>query len=213
LVRLVENDRMRLTPAYHQRGFTTATNEIWVRAGVASALNSAAQSLPHNIYLLVWDGLRTLATQQEIIDCFMRSLAHLDPAQREETCRRYVSPLPKTQTTYQEAPPPHSTGGAVDVTLCGLDGTPFDLGADFDEFDDVAWLTFFETRSAQSAAQSALHRNRRRILYWAMVGAGFAPYKWEFWHYELGTRRAVAAAGGREAVYAGVAPWPTEWLS
>ena len=134
------------------------------------------------------------------------------PIEQDEICRRYVSPLPTTQRAYVEAPPPHTTGAAVDVTLCDRSGMPLDLGADFDEFGDMAWLTFFETdRPDTTTSEDLLRRNRRRVLYWAMIAAGFAAYKWEYWHYELGTRRAAATARQNEAQYSGVAPWPKEW--
>ena len=202
----------RILHAYHQRGFATAASDIWLRSGVAAALDLAACSLPVGLNILVWDGLRTLETQREIIERFRASVSHLDIAERDDLCRRYVSPLPATADAYCKAPPPHTTGGAVDVTLCDHAGCPLDLGADFDEFEEIAWLTAFEgSHASKLAEEDVRRRNRRRTLYWAMIGASFAAYKWEFWHFELGTRRAAASAGSPAAVYGGIAYWPQEW--
>jgi D-alanyl-D-alanine dipeptidase len=204
--------RIHIYPAYHARGLTTADPSIRLRTGVIEALRGASMTLPNGMNIVVYDGLRSLQTQKEIADRFAAMLADVPMPEEERaaTISRFVAPLPVTQEDYQAAPPAHSTGAAVDVGLAGDDGGFVDLGADFDQFDETAGTTYYENlcRSAICSAEDLARRNRRRILYWAMIDAGFAPYPAEYWHFELGTRRAAAFQGDTSAKYGAIAPWP-----
>lgn len=204
--------RIHSFPAYHARGLTTADPSIRLRAGVIEALRRASIKLPRGMNIVVYDGLRSLETQKEIADRFAAMLADV-PVQEEEraaTISRFVAPLPVTQEDYRAAPPAHSTGAAVDVGLAGDDGVFVDLGADFDQFDETAATTYYERlcRKAVCSTEDRVRRDRRRILFWAMIDAGFAPYPAEYWHFELGTRRAAAFQGVATAKYGPIAPWP-----
>lgn len=175
------------------------------------ALIRASRSLPKEFSFVVFDGLRSLLTQQEIADRFRAALATtmITEEERSTTQARFVSPLPKSEAEYRLSPPPHSTGGAIDLGLADREGHVIDLGADFDQFEDIAACNHFE-KACQTAVASPTDRARRdarRILYWAMVDAGFAPYEAECWHFELGTRRAAAFQGRSHAEYGPAAPW------
>jgi D-alanyl-D-alanine dipeptidase len=153
--------------------------------------------------------LRRLETQREILASTTLELAAsgLPPDQLQIAIDQYVSPIPESPSEYALSPPPHCTGGAVDVTLCSCDGSPLDLGAEFDEFHERAWLRYFELFDSKDNAKFSRARDYRRILYHAMVGAGFAPYQFEFWHYEFRTRRAAAHHRRFFAEYGCVSPW------
>jgi D-alanyl-D-alanine dipeptidase len=203
--------RIWVAPAYAQLGFTTAMNTIWLRTGTFEALQRAAASLPAGMSILVWDGVRSLETQREIAERFLCSLSHLriDLRERETIVRQYVSPLPASEVEYHGQPPPHATGGGVDVSLADERGRPLDLGAGFDQFDLTAWLTYYE-RVCRKGGASQADRDRcllRRVLYWAMTAVGFAPYVWEFWHFEYRTRRAAAFYNEPTANYGPAVPW------
>ncbi|HRC60705.1 MAG TPA: M15 family metallopeptidase [Candidatus Propionivibrio aalborgensis] len=210
LCTLTTTAKICVAPAYHARGFTSAPNAVQVRTTVRDALHRAALGLPTGLFLLVWDGLRTLQTQREIAQRFAISLRLCaDEKERETLFQRYVSPLPKSLAQFTRQPPPHATGGAVDLSLCDADGNSLDLGAEFDQFDENAWLTWFEHRCSNPRSSRADNKRRRlrRILYWAMVGAGFAPYAWEYWHFELNTRAAAAFYHRDVAAYGPAVPW------
>ncbi|MDA0632751.1 hypothetical protein OUY22_04925 [Nonomuraea sp. MCN248] len=185
-------------PAYHRRGIAAAGSRIFLRRRVLAALRSASAALPDGVDLLVWDGLRTLETQAEIVESFRRTLP--DPGD-DATVERYLALPPADREEFTASPPPHTTGGAVDVTLCDPSGRELDLGAEFDEFNERSWLTHYENDSRSE------YRRLRRMLYWTMLGAGFAPYSWEFWHYELGTMVSAAFHGERFAEYGAAVPW------
>jgi D-alanyl-D-alanine dipeptidase len=199
--RVAPADRILVAPAYHAMGIPSAPNAIAVRSGVLDALREAAAQLPAGVGLLLWDGLRTLDTQLDLVEDFRSSLGG---QVTDEEVEQYLALPPRSEELFRAEPPPHSTGGAIDLSLCELDGTPLDLGAGFDEFEEIAWLDHFEQADDDP---SSPYRARRRILYWAMVGAGFAPYPWEYWHYELGTRVAAVFHGDPIARYGPAVPW------
>ncbi len=190
-------------PAYHARGISSAPDRIEVRESVLVRLRRTASLLPPGTGLLLWDGLRTLRTQAEIIE---DSRAGLPEQYRDATVAKYLALPPSSEQAFRENPPPHTTGGAVDVTLCDETGQPLDMGADFDESDDTAWLAHFEDPGHLDPG-SAGYRERRRILYWAMILAGFAPCPWEYWHYEFGTAVAAMFRHLPFASYGAAVPW------
>jgi zinc D-Ala-D-Ala dipeptidase len=191
-----------LAPAYYERRIPAAPDRIRVRQAVLDGLRRAAAALPPGTGLLLLDGLRTLQTQAAIVEDFRVSLPEEG---REEMVARYLAPPPPSEQRFRADPPPHTTGGAIDLTLCDAAGRPLDLGAEFDEFEEIAWLAHFECTG--QPAGTAAYRDRRRILYWAMTGAGFAPYPWEYWHYELGTTVAAVFHGLPYARYGAAVPW------
>lgn len=211
LVALAPSQRLFIQPAYFFSGYRSAGERILVREGVAEALERVGVSLPRGMALLVWDGLRSLDTQREIANRFRTSLngARVSDADLEQLVCQYVSPLPATSLIHQSAPAPHSTGGAVDLTLADEDGNALDLGTHFDDFRRVALPAHYERRGNRTdlSRESATRRLLRRVLFHAMLSAGFAPYPFEFWHFELGTRRAAAYHGHSAAKYGPAVPY------
>ncbi|HWH15448.1 MAG TPA: M15 family metallopeptidase, partial [Miltoncostaeaceae bacterium] len=93
----------------------------------------------------------------------------------EDAAARFVTPPSRSSL----APPPHLTGGAVDLTLARADGTPLDMGTAFDAFTEEAGTRAFE-------ASPGAVRDHRRLLYWTMNAAGFTNYAEEWWHFDHG---------------------------
>lgn len=71
----------------------------------------------------------------------------------------------------------------MDVTLILEDGDDVDMGTSFDSFKDTAWSAYFEKNNSNLDA-----RENRRILYHAMLDAGFTNLPSEWWHYDYGTK-------------------------
>ena len=109
----------------------------------------------------------------------------------EEAAARYVTPPSRAPG----APPPHLTGGAVDLTLGDGDGRPLDLGTDFDAFVPEAGARALEDLDVPA-------RGLRRLLFWTMAAEGFTAYVEEWWHFDLGDQ-FWGLVRGHPARYAG----------
>jgi D-alanyl-D-alanine dipeptidase len=88
---------------------------VFVRQGVAERLAKAAAMLPRGHMLLVWDAYRTLSVQQALFDYFVKVLVQrgIPREQAIIDAQQFVS-IPSGDPT---RPPPHNTGGAVDLTI------------------------------------------------------------------------------------------------
>ena len=95
----------------------------------------------------------------------------------------------------------HNYGVAVDVTIATLDGEPLDMGADFDDFSDVASVKGTPDTSDPATRTMDVYKdyvnslvsrglisaecaNNRLLLIEVMYDAGLYPYRREWWHYE-----------------------------
>jgi D-alanyl-D-alanine dipeptidase len=164
---------------YHAWGMAGSLPRSWVREGVAARLARVAQALPEGFTLVVWDAYRPLAVQAALFETYLAELiaVHSDmPADAlEHAAARYVTPPSRSVM----APPPHLTGGAVDLTLGFADGRVRDLGTQFDAFVPEAETHAFE------GVDSPI-RELRRLLYWSMRAEGFTNYAEEWWHFDYG---------------------------
>lgn len=185
-------------PAYLRMGVHGALPGCWVREGVAERLARAADSLPAGLSLVVWDGYRPIAIQRALYEGFLASLRATHAAWDEETLAREAARYVTPPSTDPGCPPPHLTGGAVDLTLAGPDGRLLDMGTDFDAFVPEAGARSLELMEGPAT-------ENRRILFWAMHDAGFTAYSEEWWHFDHGDQ-FWGLVTGRTAVY-GPADW------
>ncbi len=166
---------------YHRWGLLGAMPRSWLREDVAARLGRVADSLPRGMTLVVWDGFRPLAVQGCLFDRYLYELAAVHPDMPadalEEAASKYVS-RPSRSVFH---PPPHLTGGAVDLTLGDANGEPLDLGTDFDAFVPEAGAHALEDTPGTA-------RDLRRLLHWAMHDQGFSNYSEEWWHFDHGNQ-------------------------
>ena len=103
-----------------------------------------------------------------------------------------------------DAPSPHATGGAVDLTLRWRGGDALWMGSLFDDASPIAHLAHFETLQPQWSFSAEEARANRRLLYWLMVEAGFATNPNEWWHFSYGDQMWAQATGADAALYGGI---------
>lgn len=170
----VEHRRIKTLPIYWHDGWEAARPDMHLRAGAMNGLIEAAEKLPERFGLAVMDAWRPLRLQQELYE-----VAYSNP----DLPPGFVNPPSLDPTT----PPPHLTGGTVDLTLT-FDGHPLGLGTAFDDFTDAAYTRSFEDRPGKV-------RDLRRLLYHTMSSAGWVVLDNEWWHFEFGTRYWAALTG------------------
>jgi D-alanyl-D-alanine dipeptidase len=158
-------DRITLLHSYVHAGWQQAAAQQWLRAETLDRLRNAAEALPQEFGFAVFDAWRPLALQQELFD------ANEDPGVGAEVWTMVAPP-----SSDPAAPPPHLTGGTVDLTLTWR-GQPLALGTDFDDTTSRAELNAFEDTPGPVRAL-------RRLLFHTLQSAGFVALKEEWWHYE-----------------------------
>jgi D-alanyl-D-alanine dipeptidase len=167
-----------------------------VRAGLAVRLASAEANLPRGLRLLVVEGYRSSAAQQKIFTGYRDELRRLHPSWPPgrlliETSK-FVSPVEVA---------PHSTGGAVDLTLCTADGVELDMGTPIDATPVASDNACFT--AALNIPPEAV--GNRRILIDALTAAGLVNYPTEWWHWSYGDRYWALTTGAPHALYGPVA--------
>jgi zinc D-Ala-D-Ala dipeptidase len=144
-----------------------------VRRSVRARLGEADGNLPDGLVLVVLDGWRSLDEQRALLSHYAR----FGPTDG------YVAAVDPDAMR-----PPHTTGGAVDITLMAGDRA-LALGTDFDSFLPAAHADAFE-------AHDGAVRRLRRALAAAMRAAGFVPYPFEWWHWSHGDDVWASTSGG-----------------
>jgi zinc D-Ala-D-Ala dipeptidase len=147
--------------SYAQDGWRNTVDRQWLRTGTLARLRQVV--LPQDFGIAVFDAWRPLALQRELFDATNAAAGFVAPPSHD----------PAT-------PPPHLTGGTVDLTLSWR-GTPLALGTTFDEFTDAAAATAFEDTPGPV-------RTLRRLLFHTLHRQGFVALAEEWWHFEYGTR-------------------------
>lgn len=172
--------RVRYGAAYLVQGLPGALERCYLRRGLWERLLRALDLLPEAYSLLIFDGLRPLRVQQAIYEQFRAVILEerpgIGPAELELVLDDFVAKPVKRP----HRPAPHTTGGAVDLTLC-LHGAPLDMGTGFDDLTAQAHTRWFEETPGAV-------RDQRRLLYHVMTAAGLVSYDCEWWHYAYGER-------------------------
>ena len=164
----VDSNQVKVLSHYWNEGYTNSYKTAFVRSSVATRLYAAVKALPIGFGLAVFDAYRDLDLQTKIYE-----KVYADPS----VPHGFVS----QPSTNPSTPPPHLTGGAVDVTLTYQD-CPLALGSNFDEFTDLAHASAYEKTPGKI-------RKLRRLLFWTMHDQGFRVLNCEWWHFEIGTPR------------------------
>ncbi|PZV09836.1 MAG: D-alanyl-D-alanine dipeptidase [Leptolyngbya sp.] len=140
--------------------------------------------------LQIFDAYRPLSVQQFMVDYTFQTVvaeAGLDAltlteAERQEILERvyefWAAPL-----VDPAAPPPHSTGAAIDLTLVNEVGNPVEMGSVIDELSPRSYPNYF----VDSVEIEEQHYHTHRELLWeSMAAGGFLRHPKEWWHFSYG---------------------------
>jgi D-alanyl-D-alanine dipeptidase len=185
-------------PYYHK--FVGAIDQLYLRKTVAMKLAEVDKRLRENgIKLFVYDAYRPTEVQAYAHDVWMP--AHLKKTNPELEGAALVAAVEKfwaAPTTNPNSPAPHKTGGAVDLTVIDMKtGQALPMGTAFDETSELSQPDSLE---AQEVSDPEVVANRR-ILYWAMVEAGFASHPREWWHFSYGDQLWAQLTEAKVALY------------
>jgi len=140
--------------------------------------------------LLIYDSWRPLEVQE-----FMFKRACLLECEKSdidisfENIKSYPSILKKVEKFWAypsydtRCPPPHSTGGALDVCLSDKGGNLVEMGSKVDQMDETSNPDFYKKIKNKEAI---IWNSRRNLLKQIMNKFGFAQHPNEWWHFSYG---------------------------
>lgn len=169
----------------------------WARLTVLQMLERASGLLPSGMRLGLVEAWRHPGIQAAMYAASRKRIEaefpHWTRSQITRRVNRFSAPPDP------RVPPPHTTGGAVDVTLIREDGFPVDFTSPYDPFDPAGALS--RAKGLGSEASS------NRELLWSVMGeVGFTNYPAEWWHWSFGDPGWAYRGGHESAIYGGCAP-------
>ena len=187
---------------YQAFGAPYGSAQPWTaRRSVAEALSNALLRLKaeHPDWTFrIFDAYRPNAIQAFMVIHEFMSLSGgrspdavpLDEAQIlwERTYRIWAEP-----SDDPASPPPHSTGAAIDLTLCTRDGVDVPMGSPIDENSDRSLPDYFLQKDP------ALH-SHRQILLKVLEAQGFERHPEEWWHFSLGDQMWAFTRQSKDAI-------------
>jgi len=162
----------------------------YLREKVVEALIIAQNNLQAcdpDLRLHIFDAYRPVGVQKFMVEyTFNQCLQsqgltreNLTPAQTEAIYTQ-VYQIWAPPSLNPATPPPHSTGGAVDLTIINIQGEILDLGSDIDELSPRSHPDYYLDKGDPV---SQLYQHRRNLLAQAMTRAGFCRHPGEWWHF------------------------------
>jgi D-alanyl-D-alanine dipeptidase len=186
-----------------------------LRSSVAEKICQADRLLPGGYRLAIVEGWRPPYIQRRMYQSVWNSFAEKHPDWSEVQLRRVVNRF--TAPLNNRVPPPHTTGGAVDLALTDSDGNVLDMTSPFDQYDSKCWAF-----AAPGLSQTA--RGHRDIMAAALLQTGLTNYPSEYWHWSYGDQGWAYRGSKPNAIYGPVVPndWspnvdddiegPLEWI-
>tara|TARA_Y100001968_G_scaffold21204_1_gene16762 strand:- start:1140 stop:1898 length:759 start_codon:yes stop_codon:yes gene_type:complete len=171
----------------------------WVlRESVMQRLIEAQQYLsksnPH-LHLTLFDAWRPISVQEFMFNytiqeiCKSRGIYFNENSVNEKITEiiEEVGHFWAKPTFDPSAPPPHSTGAAIDLTLADMKGNPLDLGGEIDFIGAKSNPDFYKKDSLRMPdSKHQVFHSRRSLLLSVMERAGFVQHPNEWWHFSYG---------------------------
>ncbi len=162
----------------------------FLRETVGHMVNQVQESLPTGHTLTVGTALRTREMQRGIREGFTKDMTEKHPDWSKATMARMLNRMVAPPDDI--SPPPHTTGGALDVGICGPDGQPLDFRSPTEGWAGAP--TYYHKLSDTA-------RDNRLMLIHAMEAVGLTNYLGEWWHWSYGDSGWALRVGAPHAVY------------
>ena len=189
--------------------------QIWsLREGVASRLlraNNYLQTIYKNYSLILYDGWRPIEVQSYMfyyafdIECKKRGLKIKS---NQMNCYPEIIKEVEKFWAYpyfdDKSPPPHSTGGAVDLGIADSSGRLIDMGCEIDTMDERASPQFYKNRNSE---ESIIWDDRRNLLRKVMLEFDFVQHPNEWWHFSYGDQLWAWSNQYANAIYGKIADY------
>lgn len=163
-----------------------------VRQRVAEMLCQAAHALPNGLHLRIVEGYRPLAVQRAMYRHALAQARQQHPdwseLQIEIEAGRYSAP-PDAIT-----PPPHITGGAVDLEIADENDQLLDFFSPYE-------LTDWRQAAPNAPGLTPTAQANRQLLRSVLEPTGLTNYVDEWWHWSYGDNGWALRVGADHAIY------------
>ncbi len=178
---LLNNFYFILEPVYYLKDLSNSPNVFLRKSVVEKLLEIQNQIQPFK--LKIWDGWRSRDIQNHIYQEFWQDIEKQHPewdkVQIEQEVSKFV-----TLATCCERIPPHTTGGAVDLTLVDKEGNELDMGTPFDHFGPESAAFYYEENNTLNKQVTI----NRKLLRDSMASSHFCIDLNEWWHFDYGNQ-------------------------
>lgn len=190
--------RIYIEPVYYNNHITGSISDMKLRKSAIERLETALNNLPHGLTFKIFDAWRPIEVQQALFDSYREKISSEYPDYSEDEIIKETRKFVSVPSYDKCNPSVHNTGGAVDLTIVYQEsGQVLNMGTEFDDFSEKAHTCYFEENFDREIAEN------RRMLYYAMTGAGFTNLPTEWWHYDFGTA-FWSFYTGQSAMFAGI---------
>lgn len=174
------------------------------RESLANMLAEAQSRLPSGIYLQIIGVYRPFSIQKLMYDKVRDELREKHPEWDEEYLTRYINVYAAAPVT--ETPPPHTTGGAVDLWLVDELGERLDMISPL----EMGW----PSAPMYQEGLSSLAQENRSLLRSVLLPTGLTNFPGEWWHWTYGEPGWALRGGHAKAIY-GLVPEESipEWTA
>jgi D-alanyl-D-alanine dipeptidase len=182
---------LRFSPHPYQIADAPYANRspFFVREGVLERLFYAQkklQNIDNRYKIKIYDGYRPIAVQKYMIEYesnrLSNSVYNLDydklDFEKQKVITSKVNSFWSPVENVDNNPPPHSTGGALDLTIVDEYLNELDMGTKIDELVQASKSDYF--------SKNSLYGRNRALLVNVMSSAGFTQLPTEWWHFSYG---------------------------
>lgn len=173
---------IRLGKYIKKEGKKFIKDSCFVRESVAKKLEVAQKHLPKGYRLMLRCGHRALTIQKKRYNWMYSKIKKKCPDWNKEKLKKETSKC----IVPIDIVPPHSTGGAVDISIIGPNGKQLDMGTRLGEFNKK---TYTDSNEISKTA-----KRNRKLLSYVMKKAEFINYPTEWWHWSFGDRYWAAVS-------------------
>ncbi|MBI1293670.1 hypothetical protein GC175_01780 [bacterium] len=190
---VVPNLRIQMTSIRYEYA---GSNTLYARKSVCGMLKSVAAELAPAYELILFDAYRPIEYQRMRYRSVFDSLRTKYPLKTDEEIEALTFAVVFPPDEDPSKPPPHATGGAVDVAIAS-NGALLDFGSSYGIYNE----TENPRHLTNSSLVNEVQRQNREMLIRVMVKAGFSNYPGEWWHFMYGDREYAVYEGFSHAFY------------
>ena len=195
---------------YHALGAPYKNKEtIWKsREEVVKKLikvNDYLKTKNKSFHLLIYDSWRPIEVQEFMFKrAFTLECKRLNIGIPIKNMQSYPLIIKKVEKYWaypsfdEKCPPPHSTGGALDVSLADKYGNLVEMGGEIDQMDETSKPDFYKNVDEREAI---MWNKRRNLLKEIMIEFGFVQHPNEWWHFSYGDQLWAWKSKKENALY------------